>query len=137
MYLYWVSLSLLIPAFLGGLLTSTLMGIWQGFLWGGLVRIFLSHHATWSLNSIAHFYGTSPFQTQEHSTNNILLVIPTFGEAWHHNHHAFPNSAKFGLYWWQIDFGYWLIRILEMSRLVFQVKVPSKELIELKKVQSS
>jgi stearoyl-CoA desaturase (delta-9 desaturase) len=77
------------------------------------------------------------FKTQDFSKNNIWLVFPTLGGAWHNNHHAFPTSAKVGLYWWQIDFSYWLIRILEMSRLVFQVKVPSKELIELKKVQSS
>ena len=137
MYLYWILLSLLIPAVLGGLLTSTLTGIWQGFLWGGLVRIFLAHHATWSVNSIVHIFGTNPFKTQDFSKNNIWLVFPTLGGAWHNNHHAFPTSAKAGLYWWQIDFGYWFIRILELSRLVFQVKVPSKEIIELKKVQSN
>jgi stearoyl-CoA desaturase (delta-9 desaturase) len=132
-YLHLVFLGLVIPAVLGGLLSGTWIGIWQGFLWGGLVRIFLVHHLTWSLNSIVHLYGSRPFKTTEQSTNSIWLAIPTGGESWHNNHHAFPNSAKFGLEWWQIDLGGWLIRILEVLGLVWEVKFPTREMIEAKK----
>jgi stearoyl-CoA desaturase (Delta-9 desaturase) len=133
LYLTWVILGLAIPTFLGGVLTATWIGALQGFLWGGLVRIFLAHHATWSINSINHLYGSRPFDTREKSTNNIWLAIPTFGEAWHNNHHAFPNSAKFGLQWWHVDLGYWVIRVLEVLGLVWDVKAPTEGMIEAKK----
>jgi stearoyl-CoA desaturase (Delta-9 desaturase) len=133
LYLTWVILGLAIPALLGGVMTATWMGVFQGFLWGGLVRIFLAHHATWSINSITHLYGSRTFDTREHSTNNIWLALPTAGEAWHNNHHAFPNSAKFGLEWWQVDLGYWTILMLKVLKLAWDVKIPTPEMIEAKK----
>ncbi|NEO77947.1 acyl-CoA desaturase [Moorena sp. SIO4G3] len=133
LYLTWVILGVVIPGVLGGVVTGTWMGAWQGFLWGGLVRIFLAHHVTWSINSITHLYGSRPFDTQEQSTNNLWLAIPSFGEAWHNNHHAFPNSGKFGLQWWEIDLGYWIIRTLEFAGLVWEVKTPTAGMIEAKK----
>ncbi|MEH2066047.1 MAG: fatty acid desaturase [Nostoc sp.] len=135
-YLVLVFLGLLIPAILGGLLSGTWIGIWQGLLWGGLVRIFVVHHLTWTINSISHLYGSRPFNSSEQSTNNVWLAIPTGGEAWHNNHHAFPNSAKFGLQWWQVDLGYWLIHTLEVLGLAWDVKVPTLGMIEAKKTAS-
>ncbi|MEH1781251.1 MAG: acyl-CoA desaturase [Nostoc sp.] len=132
-YLAFVFLGLLIPAILGGIFSRTWIGIWQGLLWGGLVRIFLVHHFTWTINSITHLFGSRPFNTSEQSTNNVWLAIPTGGEAWHNNHHAFPNSAEFGLQWWQIDLGYWFIRTLEVLGLAWDVKVPTLGMIEAKK----
>ncbi len=136
LYLGWVILGLVIPAILEGVFTWTWMGAAKGFLWGGLVRVFLVHHATWSINSITHMYGSRPFDTREQSTNNMWLAIPTFGEAWHNNHHAFPNSAIFGLEWWQIDKGGWVIRLLEKAHLVWDVKAPTAGMIEAKKQAS-
>lgn len=133
LYLVWVTLGLAIPAVLGGIVTGQWIGVLQGFLWGGLVRIFLAHHFMWTSGSTAHMYGSRPFETRDRSTNNIWLAIPNFGEAWHNNHHAFPNSAMFGLEWWQPDFGGWVIRTLEQARLVSAVKVPTREMIEAKK----
>ena len=133
LYLTWVILGLVIPSVVGGVLTLTWMGALQGFLWGGLVRIFLAHNATWSINSITHLYGNRSFDTQEQSTNNLWLAMPTVGEAWHNNHHAFPNSAKFGLKWWQVDLGYWVIRVLEVVGLAWDVKAPTAGMIEAKK----
>ena len=133
LYLAWVILGLAIPAFLGGILTATWTGVLQGFLWGGLVRIFLAHHATWSINSITHLYGNRPFDTRDKSTNNIWLAIPTVGEAWHNNHHAFSSSAKFGLKWWQVDLGYYVIRVMGLLGLAWDVKAPTAGMIEAKK----
>jgi stearoyl-CoA desaturase (delta-9 desaturase) len=73
------------------------------FLWGGLVRVFLLHHVTWSINSICHFLGTRRFQTDDQSTNVFWLALPSLGESWHHNHHAFPRSAVHGLRRWELD----------------------------------
>jgi len=132
LYYVWVVMGIAIPTILGGILTGTWKGLLSGFLWGGAVRLFLSYHFTNSINSITHLYGTRPFNTREQSTNNIWLAIPTQGESWHNNHHAFPNSAKFGLKWWQIDFGYWAIRTLQLMGLAWNVKYPTREMIQAK-----
>ena len=80
---------------------GTLAGAATGLLWGGLVRIFLVHHITWSVNSVCHFLGTRRFETDDESTNVFWLALPSFGESWHHNHHAFPRSAAHGLRRWE------------------------------------
>jgi stearoyl-CoA desaturase (Delta-9 desaturase) len=96
-----VLVSLLIPALAGWAITGTLAGAATGLLWGGLVRIFLVHHVTWSVNSVCHFLGSRRFETEDHSTNVAWLSLPSFGESWHHNHHAFPRSAAHGLRRWE------------------------------------
>ncbi len=98
-YFYWVFLGLFIPAVLGGLLVNSWQGIVSGLLWGGFVRIFLVHHITWSINSICHLFGSRPYHTGDQSTNNWICGLLAFGEGWHNNHHAFPNSARHGLKW--------------------------------------
>ncbi|MSO41282.1 MAG: acyl-CoA desaturase [Solirubrobacterales bacterium] len=98
-----VALSLLLPAALGFALTGTLLGAATGLLWGGLVRIFLVHHVTWSVNSVCHFLGSRRFNTDDESTNVFWLALPSLGESWHHNHHAFPRSATHGLRRWELD----------------------------------
>jgi stearoyl-CoA desaturase (Delta-9 desaturase) len=118
----WVILGLVIPAILGGLLTRTWLGVVTGLLWGGLARIFLVHHVTWSINSICHLWGRQPFQTGDHSQNNFVFGILGFGEGWHNNHHAFPTSARFGLRWWQIDLGYWFICVLSLLGVATKVR---------------
>jgi stearoyl-CoA desaturase (delta-9 desaturase) len=98
-----ILLGLAIPFGLGFLLTGTLAGALTGLLWGGAVRIFLVHHVTWSINSICHFFGTRRYETDDMSTNVFWLALPSLGESWHHNHHAFPRSARHGLRWWEVD----------------------------------
>jgi stearoyl-CoA desaturase (delta-9 desaturase) len=98
-----IYLSLLIPAALGFAITGTWMGAVAGLLWGGFVRIFFVHHITWSVNSVCHFLGTRRFETDDQSTNVFWLSIPSLGESWHHNHHAFPRSAEHGLRKWEVD----------------------------------
>jgi stearoyl-CoA desaturase (delta-9 desaturase) len=103
-FLSLVGLSLGIPAVLGFALTGgTLAGAATGLLWGGLVRIFFVHHITWSINSICHFHGSRRFATGDMSTNVWWLSLASLGEAWHHNHHAFPRSAIHGLRRWELD----------------------------------
>lgn len=133
LYFWWLFLGLAIPAILGGILTGTSIGVLSGFLWGGLVRIFLGQQFTYSINSICHVYGKRSFDTQEQSKNNILFAILLGGEGWHNNHHAFPHSAKFGLKWWQIDMGWWCICVFEKLGLVWDVKTPTAKMIEAKK----
>jgi stearoyl-CoA desaturase (Delta-9 desaturase) len=97
-----VLLSLAVPALAGWALTGgSLAGAATGLLWGGLVRIFFVHHITWSVNSVCHFLGTRRFETDDQSTNVAWLSLLSFGESWHHNHHAFPRSAAHGLRRWE------------------------------------
>ncbi len=124
----WVLLGLLIPTGLGALLTGTWTGALLGFLWGGLARIFLVHHVTWSINSVCHLWGTRPFQSADESRNNFLCGVLALGEGWHNNHHAFPASARHGLRWWEFDFSYLVIRVLELLGLAWSVRVPSPDI---------
>jgi len=122
MFPLFVLASLAIPAILGGLITWSWWGALTGLLWGGFVRIFFLHHVTWSVNSICHFLGTRPFEIDDHSGNVFWLAIPSFGEAWHHNHHAFPRSAVHGLRSRrQIDISAGLIWLMERMGLVWNV----------------
>jgi acyl-CoA synthetase (AMP-forming)/AMP-acid ligase II/fatty-acid desaturase len=124
-----VALGLMVPAALGGWLAGSVRGAIDGLLWGGFVRLFLSFHATSSINSITHMFGSRPFRTPDDSRNNIWLALPTLGEAWHNNHHAFPSSAYFGMKASQIDIGGYAIRLLERLSLVKGVRSVSVERI--------
>ena len=90
-------------------------------LWGGFVRIFFGHHITWSINSICHFHGARRFATDDHSTNVWWLSLASLGEAWHHNHHAFPRSAFHGLRWWELDPSGLVIRAMKRAGLAWNV----------------
>jgi stearoyl-CoA desaturase (delta-9 desaturase) len=120
---HWlVLLSLALPAAGGFVLSGgTVKGALTGLLWGGFVRIFLLHHVTWSINSICHFVGTRRFDVDDHSTNVFWLALPSFGEAWHHNHHAFPRSAVHGLGRRELDPSAGVIRAMEKLGLVWDV----------------
>jgi stearoyl-CoA desaturase (delta-9 desaturase) len=121
-FLSIVLIGLLIPAGLGYLLTGgTLKGAITGLIWGGLVRIFMLHHVTWSINSVCHFFGRRRFDIEDHSTNVFWLALPSFGESWHHNHHAFPRSAVHGLKWWEVDTSAMVIRAMKRLRLAWNV----------------
>jgi fatty-acid desaturase len=90
-------------------------------LWGGAVRMLVLHHATYSINSLCHFFGRRDYDTPDESRNLLWLSLFTFGESWHNNHHAFPTSAAHGLRWWQIDVSAVVIRLLERTGLAWDV----------------
>jgi stearoyl-CoA desaturase (Delta-9 desaturase) len=112
---------LAIPFALGFLIGGTLTAALTALLWGGLVRIFLLHHVTWSINSVCHFFGSRRFATDDQSTNVFWLALPSLGESWHHNHHAFPRSAQQGLRRWELDPSGALIGLLERFGLAWNV----------------
>jgi stearoyl-CoA desaturase (Delta-9 desaturase) len=115
---------------LGGLAAAFALGYaiggtWRagftGLLWGGAVRMLVLHHMTYSINSLCHFFGRRDYTTEDHSRNLAWLALPTFGEAWHNNHHAFPTSASHGLGWRQPDPSALVIRLLARVGLVWDV----------------
>ncbi len=120
----WAALGLLIPAAVGYALGGW-PGALTGFVWGGLVRVFLGHHVTWSVNSVCHLWGGRPYDSGDESRNNAAVAVLSLGEGWHNNHHAFPTSARFGYRWWQVDPGYYLIRLLALAGLAWNVRVPT------------
>ena len=113
--------SLLLPFALGYALSGALAGALTAALWGGPVRIFLFHHATFGVNSCAHYFGRRRFDIADRSTNLAWLVPASLGDAWHHNHHAFPRSAAHGLRWYEPDPSAFVIRALERLGLAWNV----------------
>jgi stearoyl-CoA desaturase (Delta-9 desaturase) len=122
----WVLLSLAVPFALGE---------WTGLLWGGLVRIFLVHHVTWSVNSVCHTFGRRAFATPDRSRNHWLVGLLAMGEGWHNNHHAFPRSAIHGLDRWQLDSSAWLITALERLGLAMEVRRVSPKIIARRRLR--
>jgi stearoyl-CoA desaturase (delta-9 desaturase) len=120
-FVLWVAAGLGAAFGLGVALTGTVSGGLEALLWGGAARIFLMHHATFSINSLCHFFGRRAYDTPDESRNLAWLAIPTWGEAWHNNHHAFPTSYRHGLERWQIDPSAAIIRLLEAVGLAWDV----------------
>jgi stearoyl-CoA desaturase (Delta-9 desaturase) len=122
---------LLLPGLAGYLATGSLAGAATGLLWGGLVRVFFVHHVTWSVNSVCHFLGSRRFNTDDHSTNVFWLALPSLGESWHHNHHAFPRSAAHGLRSWEMDPSALIIAAMEKLGLARNVvRIPPERQAE-------
>jgi stearoyl-CoA desaturase (Delta-9 desaturase) len=124
-FLLWVAVGLAIPFGVGVALSSSLAGGLTALLWGGGVRIFVGHQVTFCINSLCHFFGRRPFATGDESRNLAWLALPTFGESWHNNHHAFPTSARHGLGRGEVDISAGLVTLLEKAGLAWDVvRVP-------------
>jgi stearoyl-CoA desaturase (delta-9 desaturase) len=133
-FLVWATAGLLLPFALGWLIGGTFFAAATGLLWGGLIRVFVLHHVTYSINSLCHVFGRREFATTDKSRNLALIAIPTFGEAWHNSHHAFPTSAVHGLGRWQVDLSGLVIGGLERAGLVWDVVRVSPERLASKAV---
>jgi len=120
-FVVWVAAGLAAPFFLGWLIGGTVEAGLTGMLWGGAVRMLVLHHATYSINSLCHFFGRRQFKTGDESRNLFWLSFFTFGEAWHNNHHAFPTSFRHGMRGWQFDPSAGVIWALEKSGLAWDV----------------
>jgi stearoyl-CoA desaturase (Delta-9 desaturase) len=135
-FLVWAILALVIPFGIGWLIGGWPLA-WSALLWGGLVRMFLTHHVTWSVNSVCHTFGKRDFETVDRSRNEWVVGLLAFGEGWHNNHHAFPRSAFHGLRWWQFDLSGYLIWTLERLGLARDVYRIPTALLERQAAKSS
>lgn len=88
------------------------------FVWGYVVSTVLLYHCTFSINSLAHIFGSRRFDTSDQSRNNWLLALITFGEGWHNNHHFSMGSCRQGIRWWEVDVTYWVLKVLAGLGLV-------------------
>lgn len=101
----------------------------QFLAWGFCISTTVLYHATYTINSLAHKYGTRRFDTADDSRNNLWLALLTLGEGWHNNHHRYPASARQGFYWWEVDISYWLLRLLSAMAVVRELRpVPASVL---------
>ncbi|MDN5923420.1 MAG: acyl-CoA desaturase, partial [Xanthomonadales bacterium] len=94
----------------------------QMLVWGFLISTVVLFHATVTINSLAHRFGSRRFQTRDDSRNNVLLALLTFGEGWHNNHHFFPGSARQGFRWWEIDLTWYGLKLMSWMGLVHELK---------------
>jgi stearoyl-CoA desaturase (delta-9 desaturase) len=135
LYLLWVVVTFGLPFAIGYAVGGTWQRGLEGLVWGGLIRVFLYQHATFSVNSVCHMWGRRDFRSRDESRNNWLVALLVFGEGWHNNHHAFPRSARHGLLRFQLDPSWWLIRGLERVRLVWNVHAPTQQQLERRRAQ--
>ena len=98
-------------------------------MWGFVVSTVLLYHGTFTVNSLAHVWGSRRYQTTDESRNNFLIALWTGGEGWHNNHHHYMASVKQGFYWWEVDFSYYALRVMSWFRLVWDLRVPPKHLL--------
>ena len=122
-----VAVSLLLPAVLGLALTQSVGGMLTAFFWGSLVRVFVLHHVTWSINSLCHTFGNRPFKTRDKSTNFWPLAVISMGESWHNLHHADPTAARHGVDRGQVDSTARIIWAFEKLGWAYDVRWPTRE----------
>jgi stearoyl-CoA desaturase (delta-9 desaturase) len=102
---------------------------WQMFVWVFVISTVVLYHCTFTINSLAHKWGSKRFKRNDESRNNWLLAILTLGEGWHNNHHHYPHSARQGFYWWEIDITYSILWIMSKLGIVWDLKpVPQRVL---------
>jgi stearoyl-CoA desaturase (delta-9 desaturase) len=136
LWMLWYLLGLALPAALGAWLEDGWYGALCGLLWGGLVRLFIVQQLTFIVNSIGHVWGRQDFCTNDQSRNSLLLGILALGDGWHNNHHAFPASARHGLYWWQPDINWAIIRTLDLIGLAWDVRTPAPDIIARRRLET-
>ena len=130
----FAALTLVVPFLAGWLVIGTMSGAITALIWGGLVRVFLAHHLTWSINSVCHTFGKRPFRTTDRSRNVAALALFTLGESWHNTHHAFPALARHGVGRRQIDLTAACIRLWEQLGLVHSVHWPEASQLALRRI---
>ncbi len=108
-------------------LTLLIFGNWQWAFWGTFVPVTVCWHFTWIVNSISHLWGSRPFKTDDNSTNNLFVALLSFGEGWHNNHHRDPLSARHGWHWYQFDPNWWVISLMRITGLAWDVRGPKTQ----------
>ncbi len=109
---------------------------WRGVIWGYVISTVVLWHGTFTINSLAHTWGSRRYETTDTSRNNPWLAIITMGEGWHNNHHHYMNSVKQGFFWWEIDASYYVLRLLSYVGVVWDLRLPPKHVLQEKLAQA-
>jgi stearoyl-CoA desaturase (delta-9 desaturase) len=126
--LRWLNRWHFVPPVTLAILCGLLQG-WAGFLWGFCVSTTLLWHSTYTINSLAHRWGTRRYETSDDSRNNWVLALLTMGEGWHNNHHRYMASTRQGFFWWEIDATYYVLRGLQAVGLVWDIREPPADVV--------
>ena len=126
--LVWLGKYHTLPAVLLAVFVWAIAG-WSGLVVGFVISTVLLYHGTFTINSLSHIYGKQRYDTGDNSRNNLLLAIITLGEGWHNNHHHFPSAAPQGFRWWQIDITYYILRLLSVFRIVWDLRLPPAHVV--------
>jgi stearoyl-CoA desaturase (Delta-9 desaturase) len=137
LFVVWVVLTFGIPFAVGYAVAGSWEAGVEALVWGGLLRVFLYQHATFSVNSICHMFGRKDYRSRDEARNNWIIALLVFGEGWHNNHHAFPASARHGLDRFQLDVSWWVIRAMERLGLVWNVRIPTPEQRDRRRVRAA
>ncbi|MCY3741212.1 MAG: acyl-CoA desaturase [Candidatus Poribacteria bacterium] len=130
--LVWLEKWERLPPFLLGFLVWLIAG-WSGLVVGFFVSTVFLFHGTFTINSLSHVIGKQPYATGDSSRNNLFLAIITLGEGWHNNHHHFPSATPQGFRWWQIDVTYYILKVLSLVRIVWDLRLPPAHVVEGKR----
>jgi stearoyl-CoA desaturase (Delta-9 desaturase) len=103
---------------------------WQGLVWGFFISTVLLFHATFAINSFCHIFGRVRYQTTDTSRNSLVLALLTLGEGWHNNHHYYATSTRMGFFWWEVDLTYYVLRLLSLLGLVWDLKQPPQRVLD-------
>lgn len=126
--LVWLDKNWLVPPLTLALATFLIAGL-PGLVIGFFLSTLLTWHGTFLVNSVAHLIGTRPYETKDRSRNNVVIALLTMGEGWHNNHHYYMNSVRQGFRWWQIDMTYYILKVMSWFGLVWDLQLPSDEIV--------
>ncbi|MGH7788849.1 MAG: acyl-CoA desaturase [Candidatus Binatia bacterium] len=127
--LRWLNEHYLIPPVALAVLLFLTGGL-QWLVWGFFISTTLLWHATFTINSLSHVFGSRRYDTGDTSRNNVWLALLTMGEGWHNNHHHYMNSVRQGFFWWEVDASYYVLRALSWFGIVWDLHMPPKRLTE-------
>ncbi len=127
--LVWLDKWERLPPFVLAVLVWAIFG-WSGLVVGFFLSTVLLFHGTFTINSLSHVFGKQPYVTGDNSRNNLFLAIITLGEGWHNNHHHFPSATPQGFHWWQIDVTYYVLKVLSVFRVVWDLRLPPAHVVE-------
>jgi stearoyl-CoA desaturase (delta-9 desaturase) len=127
--LHWLNRYHLVPVvvYFAALL---LLGGVPALVWGGIISTVLLWHGTFTINSLAHVWGSRRYKTSDDSRNNLFLALITMGEGWHNNHHHYQSTANQGFFWWEVDFSYYILKVLSWFGVVWDLRTPPRHILE-------
>jgi stearoyl-CoA desaturase (delta-9 desaturase) len=127
--LQWLNKNYLVPPILFAALLLFLGGV-SAFVWGFVVSTVVLYHGTFVINSLTHLFGHRRFVTTDDSRNSFILALITMGEGWHNNHHHYQHSERQGMYWWEIDMSYYILKAMSWLGLVWDLRVYPESVYE-------
>lgn len=127
--LVWLNKYHVVPSVVLGAIIFFAGGL-HSLIWGFFISTVILYHATFTINSLSHIYGTQRYDTGDSSRNNWILALLTLGEGWHNNHHYYMSSLRQGFFWWEIDVSYYIVRVLSAIGITYDLRHPPPSVLD-------